>query len=239
MTGASPRQDFGALSSAGYTRTRWWWVRHAPVRADGGRIYGQSDPPCDCSDRPVFERLARLLPRNAAWVASHLLRTQQTAEAIWAAGYGDGVALHRLPELAEQDLGTWQGEDRAAFFASRVPSPSSYWFASAEERAPGGESFTDVVARVGAAVERLTGEYRGRDIVAVGHGGSIRAAMVAAMGMTPQRVLGVAVENCSVSRFDHYQGEGEAGWRTVMINHQPWLDGGGAKESAAGADKPA
>ena len=164
---------------------------------------------------------------------------EQTAEAIWAAGYGDGVALHRLPELAEQDLGTWQGEDRAAFFASRVPSPSSYWFASAEERAPGGESFTDVVARVGAAVERLTGEYRGRDIVAVGHGGSIRAAMVAAMGMTPQRVLGVAVENCSVSRFDHYQGEGEAGWRTVMINHQPWLDGGGAKESAAGADKPA
>jgi len=27
--------------------TRWWWIRHAPVR-DGGRIYGQSDLPCDC-----------------------------------------------------------------------------------------------------------------------------------------------------------------------------------------------
>ena len=24
-----------------FTRTRWWWIRHAPVRVDEGRIYGQ------------------------------------------------------------------------------------------------------------------------------------------------------------------------------------------------------
>lgn len=230
MTGTA-HQDFAALSSGGFTRTRWWWVRHAPVRADGGRIYGQADPPCDCSERPVFERLARVLPKNAVWVASNLLRTQQTAEAIWEAGYGDGIDLRRFPELAEQDLGSWQGKDRAAFFASRVSSPSSYWFATADERAPGGESFADVVARVATAVDRLTAEYKGRDIVAVGHGGSIRAALVTAMGLTPQRVLGVAIENCSISRLDHYQGIGEAGWRTVMVNHQPWLNGGSTENA--------
>ena len=31
--------------------TRWWWVRHAPVRNDGGNIYGQTDLACDTSDR--------------------------------------------------------------------------------------------------------------------------------------------------------------------------------------------
>ena len=34
--------------------TRWWWVRHAPVRGDGGNIYGQKDIACDTSDREVF-----------------------------------------------------------------------------------------------------------------------------------------------------------------------------------------
>jgi len=27
----------------GVVATRWWWVRHAPVREDGGCIYGQKD----------------------------------------------------------------------------------------------------------------------------------------------------------------------------------------------------
>ena len=27
--------------------TRWWWIRHAPVTANNGRIYGQGDPPAD------------------------------------------------------------------------------------------------------------------------------------------------------------------------------------------------
>ena len=26
------------------TRTRWWWVRHAPVTSTDGRIYGNGRP---------------------------------------------------------------------------------------------------------------------------------------------------------------------------------------------------
>ena len=39
--------------------TRWWWVRHAPVRNDGGNIYGQTDIACDTSDTYVFEAVAK------------------------------------------------------------------------------------------------------------------------------------------------------------------------------------
>ncbi len=219
---AGTHQAFAALSAGSFVRTRWWWVRHAPVRDDGGRIYGQSDPPCDTSNRPLFERLAQVLPRGATWVASHLLRTEQTASAIWDAGYGIDIPLRRLPALAEQNLGTWQGKDRAAFFASRRPLSGSYWFAEAHERAPEGESFTDLVARVRTAVDELTAEYRGRDVVAVAHGGTIRAAIALALDLDPQRALGLAVENCSVTRLDHYYSEGDSGWRTVLVNFQPW-----------------
>ena len=56
------------MSNASSTQpvtTRWWWVRHAPVppSQDKGCIYGQSDLTCDCSDKVVFQGLARVLPR--------------------------------------------------------------------------------------------------------------------------------------------------------------------------------
>ena len=109
-------------------RTRFWWVRHAPVRDDRGCIYGQADLDADVSDRVVFEALARVLPPGAVWVTSHLRRTMETAAAIRDAGYeaiGDAAAL---PDLAEQELGAWQGLDRVAFFRDRPQAPGSYWF---------------------------------------------------------------------------------------------------------------
>ena len=61
--------------------TRWWWIRHAPV-PDGGRIYGQGDLDCDCSDTLIFDVLARELPGDAVWVTSNLVRTKQTAAPV-------------------------------------------------------------------------------------------------------------------------------------------------------------
>ncbi len=37
------------------------------------------------------------------------------------------------------------------FFAERQPEAASYWFAPADERAPGGESFSELCARVNGA----------------------------------------------------------------------------------------
>src|SRR5262249_5846187 len=139
--------------------TQWWWIRHAPV-PDGGRIYGQRDVDCDCSDGGVFAALARELPRGAVWVTSQLKRATQTAAAIHAA-MGQPHEPVVVPELAEQNLGEWQGLDRQKFLASRVPR-RPFWFSAANECAPGGESFDDLVARAGRAIERLTAQFCGR-----------------------------------------------------------------------------
>ena len=48
--------------------TRWWWVRHAPVVGNGGRIHGQDDVPCDTSDTRALQALAASLPAGAVWV---------------------------------------------------------------------------------------------------------------------------------------------------------------------------
>jgi alpha-ribazole phosphatase len=203
--------------------TRWWWIRHAPV-PDGGRIYGQSDLPCDCSNAETFTGLAAALPAGAVWVTSNLIRTTQTAEAILAADPGKfaGVALNAAPDLAEQHLGEWQGLDRKAFYAERRVGTGALWFAAAEERPPGGESFTDLVDRVTPVIARLNAEHRGRDIVAVTHGGTIRAALGLALGLAPQGALAFAADNCSLTRLDHVcLGDGPGLWRVVAVNRRP------------------
>ena len=208
---------------AGVVATRWWWVRHAPVREDGGCIYGQKDLGCDTSDREVFEAVAKILPRRAVWYASNLKRTHQTADAIWAAGFPRPSIIQYEPALAEQDLGEWQGLNRAAFFASRPIEVGSYWFAPIDDPAPGGESFMDLYNRVRGAIDRINAEHAGRDVIAVAHGGTIKAAVGLALGDQPETGLAFTIDNCSVTRLDHLAGAGHSGWRIPMVNQQPWI----------------
>jgi alpha-ribazole phosphatase len=201
--------------------TRWWWVRHAPVRNDGGNIYGQTDIECDTSDREVFEAVAKILPRGAVWYSSNLKRTHQTADAIWAAGFPKPSDMTQEADFAEQHLGTWQGMNRAAFIASR-PAGSS-WFADIDVPAPGGESFMDLYRRVCGVIERITVAQVGRDVIAVGHGGTIKAAVGLALGGLPEKGLAFDIDNCSVTRLDHFASARRSNWRLPMVNQQPWI----------------
>src|SRR5882757_92113 len=203
------------------TVTRWWWVRHAPVRGDGGNIYGQADIDCDTGDTEVFEAVAKMLPRNAVWYASNLKRTHKTADAIWAAGFPKPPGMIKDAAFAEQHLGEWQGMKRAAFLASRPPG--SAWFADVNEPAPGGESFMDLYTRVCRAIVRINTKEAGRDIIAVGHGGVIKAAVGLALGGQPDRGLSFDIDNVSVTRLDHVAGVGLSSWRLPMVNQQPWI----------------
>ena len=213
--------------------TRWWWVRHAPVRSDGGNIYGQTDIACDTGDREVFEAVAKILPRQAVWYASSLQRTHQTAEAIWATGFPKPASMAREAAFAEQNLGRWQGMNRAAFLAS-LPL-GSHWFSGLDEPAPGGESFMDLYNRTCRAIDRINAEQAGRDVIAVAHGGTIRAAVGLALGGQPDKGLAFDIDNCSVTRLDHYASAGKSIWRLPMVNQQPWI----ADASHAAMHQPA
>jgi len=222
--------------SGGGAVTRWWWVRHAPV-PDGGCIYGQRDLDSDCTSEAPFVALARELPAHAVWVTSHLKRTIQTAAAIRRAAPGRHTAHVELalPELAEQHLGEWQGQNRAQFLASRTHALKGLWFAPANERAPGGESYDDLVARVVASIRKLTDEHRGRDIVAVTHGGTIRAALGLALALPADAVHAFTIENCSLTEIENVQGvDGRERWRIVSINHRPWPRASSANEVMGG-----
>jgi alpha-ribazole phosphatase len=218
------------------TVTRWWWVRHAPVTGHQGRIYGQADFPADCSNQTVFQSLAAVLPADAVWITSNLRRTHQTAEAILAAmpraetGAAAGIArpAERLiePEIAEQHFGDWQGRTFDELYKMRGDERFTFWISPASEVPPGGESFVEVVNRVGGAVRRLTEQFAGRQIVAIAHGGSIRAALAHALAIDAERVLSFSIGNCSVTQLDHIYDpdsvdQDKQGWRVNIVNLMP------------------
>ncbi len=208
--------------------TRWWWVRHAPVVENEGRIYGASDLNCVTDDADSFRGLARLLPDGAQLVTSHLKRTRQTADAIRAAGLDlpDPVVE---PEIGEQSFGDWQGKYQAELQQEGAFSGHRFWLCPGHFRPPGGESFADLIARAGGAIERLSEEHAERDIVAVGHGGTIRAALALALGLDAEGALGFTIDNLSVTRLDRIVERGAAAdghqdrrmWRVVMVNRAP------------------
>jgi broad specificity phosphatase PhoE len=200
--------------------TRWWWVRHAPVTEDGGRVYGQSDPLANVSDVESFQALARILPRDAVWVASHLRRTHQTAEAVAAHGLARPEMFVER-DLAEQSFGEWQGQVRAEIYRTHG-LPHDFWLAPARTRPPGGESFVEVIERVKRCVDRLSVAHAGRDIVAYAHGGTIRAALSIASACTPEVALSFSIDNLSVTRLDHIDPTGESAcWRVNGVNFPP------------------
>jgi alpha-ribazole phosphatase len=207
------------------TMTRWWWIRHAPVVGHEGRIYGNRDVDCDCGDAPLFRALAGSLPADAVWVVTPLRRTRATAEAIACHHPARPGDFHVEPLLAEQDFGAWQGLTYAELDAQRSGAWHRFWLAPAEEVPPGGESFAALAARVAQGIETLTRRHAGRDIVCVSHGGPIRAALAHALSVSPERGLSFAVDNCSLTRLDHFAEEGDAtgerlggSWRITLVN---------------------
>lgn len=203
------------------TATRWWWVRHAPVTVNNGRMYGASDPPADLDAPESFATLARVLPSEAVWVTSHLKRARDTAATIRANGL-DGEDPFVESAFGEQNFGTWQGQRYEDLLTLPGKPPHRFWFTTSDHCPPDGESFDDVMRRVVGAIERLTAANIGRDLVVVAHGGPIRAAVGHALGLQPDQALGFVTDNLSVTRLDHIESEHPGPeWQVHYVNRVP------------------
>lgn len=206
------------------TETRFWMIRHAIVEENArGMIYGDNDvalcPHNLLSQRPMYAALARRLPPpgpEVTWLASPLSRTQRTAAAIFEAGYPE-QELTIIPELIELSFGRWQGLVHEALPAELTLAPHAFWPLAGAERPPGGESMEDGIARMGPLMEHLAETYEGQDVVAVCHGGVIRAAVAHALRVGADNALHLSIENLSLTRLDRLPG----GWRVACVNELP------------------
>lgn len=198
--------------------TRWTFVRHAPVTVKGV-IYGASDVPADCSNSAAFRAVATALPSDAVWISSQLSRAKDTLSAL-AAVRGTRIEFEIDPRFAEQDFGTWEGASYAALQKTQAEVYAQFWQNPATAIPPGGESFKAVIDRVAVALDEGRHKYRGRDIVCVCHGGSIRAALAAALDLPPAVALKFVLDHLGRTQLDYIAaGAGyEGGWRVAAVN---------------------
>ncbi|MEM9140677.1 MAG: histidine phosphatase family protein [Pseudomonadota bacterium] len=148
-------------------------IRHPVTAAPPGLCYGRTDPGLGPDALGQIERAVALLEGCMAIVTSPLPRCMALAEALAAA---NGAALRTDPRLAEIDFGAWEGRLWDAI--SRTESDP--WAADPWSVAPpGGETFADVHARVGAALADVVA-----GAVVVTHAGVIRAARMIVEGAT-------------------------------------------------------
>jgi broad specificity phosphatase PhoE len=199
---------------------RFWFVRHALVAAESmAFLYGANDVPiCEATmvaDSGRYIALAARLPRPAQLVITPLSRTRLTLDALFRAGYPEQPALVE-PAFIEQDFGHWQGRAIAEFNNRVMADRHPFWPIHAAETPPGGESFHDLIHRVGAGLERLSASHADHDIIVISHGGAIRAACAYALGLSPHQALSLSIENISLTRLERHQ---EA-WRLLSLNEQ-------------------
>ncbi len=211
--------------------TRFWLIRHALVEEAARQyIYGILDVPLSEPDlraaAPSYRALAERLPGEASWLVSPLSRTRCTAEAIFAAGY-KATTLTVEPDLIEQNMGRWQGVPHSEFLSHPHPP---FWPFSASEVPPEGESMDQVRDRVGEALERLTDAFAGQNVVAVSHGGTIRAAVAHAMGAPAAAALHLSIQNLSLTVLERHA----LGWRVVCVNDTLGVSRGASERREAG-----
>ena len=203
------------------TPTRIWLIRHALVEENARAIlYGTMDvelcPATLIEQTPMYRALAERLPRPAIWFVTPLSRTRRTADAIFAAGY-PAQPLIVEPGLIEQSLGEWQGLVHADLPRRLALPAHPFWPLAGTERPPGGETFEEMIGRVGPAIEALAGRHPAQDLVAVSHGGAIRAAVAHCLGIAADNALHLSVQNLSLTRLERHVD----GWRVVCVNELP------------------
>lgn len=189
--------------------TRFWWVRHGPTHAK--TMVGWSDIPADLSDLAALSRLSAALPQDAAIVSSDLHRAIATADAV----QGSRLRLPHDKMLRELHFGDWELRSHNEVEAEAPDLIRAFWDRPGDVRAPGGESWNDINARVWAATDRLISTFNGQNIVVVAHFGAILSALQRANALTPEQVFSHRIDPLSITEMA-FDGKN---WQTGRINH--------------------
>ena len=175
-------------------------VRHGRTASNaGGLLLGRADPDLDDVGRDQAERVAAALAGDDApaidrIVASPLLRTARTAQAIGAAS---GVAVEHDERFIELDYGTWDQRPLADVSAADWAA----WRADVDFAPPGGESLAALGRRVRAGLDELAEFARDHVVVVVTHVSPIKAAVAWAVGGGDEMAWRMFVAPASITRI--------------------------------------
>jgi broad specificity phosphatase PhoE len=134
-----------------------------------------ADEPLDPRGRESLPRLCGCLPSCDIVLRSPALCAAQTAEGL-------GLDARTEAFLRDCDFGIWAGRTLADVHA-QAPEAVAEWLHNPRAAPHGGESFADVMTRVGEWMDGLLAAQR--SVLAITHATVIRAAIAYALGADP------------------------------------------------------
>jgi probable phosphoglycerate mutase len=196
----APATDDGNEAAAQSPRpTTLVLVRHAVTEQTGPMLTGRA-PGVDLSDdgrkqaKELADRLADL--PVAAVYASPIERTAQTAAAV---AERHDLPVQHLPGALEADYGEWTGGKLADL--AKTDLWKTVQRAPSRARFPGGESMTEMQARIVGCLEAVVADHPGDIVVVVSHADPIKAAIAHYTGLHLDQFQRIMVSPASVTAF--------------------------------------
>jgi broad specificity phosphatase PhoE len=182
-------------------------VRHAPTPATRRGAF-PADEPLDDAGRAQAAPLAGALARFEQAVCSPARRAVQTACAA-------GLDARTEPRLAECDFGAWAGRSLADVHAGD-PAAAELWMTDPHARPHGGESLIEFSHRVAGWLDDEAVQGDG-SLVAITHGGVVKASLVCALSAPPASFWQIAVEPLSITELHAH----DRRWTVNRVNCPP------------------
>jgi broad specificity phosphatase PhoE len=103
-----------------------------------------------------------------------------------------GLTVQLAPELGDVAYGQWRGR-RLAELAADWPAELAAWTRDPQAAPPGGESFSQLLGRVGRWLETLGASDGAASIVALTHAPVIRAALIHVLNAPPASFINIEI----------------------------------------------
>jgi broad specificity phosphatase PhoE len=167
--------------------------------------------------RIAAQRLRRLDAQ--ALYASDLARAWQTAEVI---GRELKLTPKATPELREIDVGQWEGLTPEELYRRFPEHMREFERDPARTVRLGGESYAQLQARALLALQQIEASHQqGETIIAVSHGGTIRALLCHVIGLDLGNFGKMWLDNGSFTELR----KSRSGWRLLRLNDAAHLEG--------------
>lgn len=179
----------------------WFLIRHGETQWNAERrVQGHTDVPLHDVGREQAVMTGQRLADNrfGAVYSSDLIRARETAEIIVAASNTGPYEIVLDERLREVSFGTLEGKTWTEMDEGvrAVQNERNLDFAP-----PGGESYRQMLDRLGAFADMLQERHSNYDVLVVGHGAAFRALAVRMLGLPDETFWSLSgLRSASISR---------------------------------------
>jgi len=201
-------------------------IRHGETEWNKtGRFQGHSDVPLSAEGRAQAAALGQNLALDHvdAIYASDLTRAMETAAPL---AKRFGLEVISDPLLRELNFGAWEGRHFDDVNAENPNAMKNFYTDPEQADIPESEPFPEFQRRVAGRVREIVAQERGKRIVVVSHGASIRILLADILAMPIRSIWHISQLNTAVNKI-RFEDDGFA--IVTLMNDTSHLRAGGAQ----------